>query len=108
MKRLTSTLLALALIAGCATGSGLTLEHMATINSTLFFKAQYDLLEDSELANTEIKRVLIAVAATDIYVQKRYPTLATGYLDLVGAATGAYTTEIDEILEMVRLSGALD
>jgi len=101
--RLAATLLIVGM-AGCVTGLGvgIPLEYTATVNSTLYLRAQLDDPALSELDDTA--RVLAALAETDKYVQARYPDLAGSYLELVGGAGGfQFSSEIDEVIEMVRL-----
>ncbi len=100
--RIASTLLVLGVCAGCVTGLGIPLEYTATINSTLYLKAELESLYDTELS--DIQRTLIALAATDRYVKDRDGTLAQSYLELVGLSGGQeFGGEVGELIEMVRL-----
>ena len=106
--RLASVILALGLASGCVTGVKVPLEYTATLNSTLYLQSQIEELEESAPDNTDLQNALKAIAATDLYVQTRYPDLAKTYLELVSTAAGQYSfpVEMTELLETVRLATA--
>ena len=104
--RLASTLLIVGL-AGCVTGptGGIPIEYTAVLNSTLFFRAELERIQDSEIIESDIEEVLLAIQSTDAYVERRYSSIATSYLDLVNRVAGEYAFpgDIEEVLETVRL-----